>query len=133
MNKVTFEKLPNTKNVDGAKWWVEEKGIFAQIAYNEEIRHLAFFELKNGFYRGSHFHKQKEETFYVISGRIRAIFRDMETPGEEEEHILVKGDRIRVKTNCGHIFYGLEDVLVVEYSPQVYDKNDTYPVDFKGM
>ena len=130
MDKVTIEKLPNTKNVDGAKWWVEEKGEFAQISYKEDIRHLAFFELKKGFFRGSHYHKEKEETFYVISGRIRAIFQDMEGP-QREEHILVKGDRIRVKTNCAHIFYGLEDSAVVEYSPQVYNKGDAYPVEFE--
>ncbi|MCX5807383.1 MAG: cupin domain-containing protein [Proteobacteria bacterium] len=129
MSMVTIEKLPNTKDTDGAKWWVEEKGEFAQIAYKEDIRHLAFFELKKGFLRGSHVHKQKEETFYMVRGRVRAIFRDMETL-RQEEHILVKGDRIRVKTNCGHIFYGLEDALVVEYSPQVYDKGDAYQVDF---
>jgi len=29
-----------------------------------------------------------------------------------------------------HIFYGLDDALVVEYSPQYYDKRDAYPVDF---
>jgi len=129
MDMITIEKLPNTKDVDGAKWWVEEKGVFAQIAYKEEIRHLAFFELKKGFFRGSHVHKQKEESFYVISGTIRSIFRDMETL-MQEEHILVKGDRIRVKTNCGHIFYGINDSLVVEYSPQEYDKGDSYPVNF---
>jgi dTDP-4-dehydrorhamnose 3,5-epimerase-like enzyme len=129
MDMVTIEKLPNTKDVDGAKWWVDEKGEFAQIAYKEEIRHLAFFELKKVSFRGGHVHKEKEEVFYVIRGRIQAIFRDMETL-RQEEHILVKGDRIRVKTNCGHIFYGLEDSLVVEYSPQVYNKGDAYPVDF---
>jgi mannose-6-phosphate isomerase-like protein (cupin superfamily) len=130
-NMVKIEKLPNTKDVDGAKWWVEEKGEFAQIAYKEEIRHLAFFELKKGFSRGSHVHMQKEEVFYLIRGRIKAVFRDMESL-IQEEYILVKGDRIRVKTNCGHIFYGLEDALVIEYSPQVYNKGDAYPVDFSN-
>jgi dTDP-4-dehydrorhamnose 3,5-epimerase-like enzyme len=129
MDMVTIEKLPNTKDMDGVKRWVEEKGEFAQIAYKEEIKHLAFFELKKGFFRGSHVHKQKEEIFYVISGRIQAIFRNMETL-QQEEHIMVKGDKIRVKTNCGHIFCGLEDALVIEYSPQEYDKGDAYPVDF---
>jgi hypothetical protein len=129
MDMVTIEKLPNTKDMDGAKRWVEERGEFAQITDKEEIRHLAFFELKKGFFRGSHVHRRKEEADYIISGRIRAIFRDMETL-RQEEHILVKGDRIRIKANCGHIFWGLEDALVIEYSPQVYNKGDTYPVEF---
>ncbi len=129
MDKVKIEKLPHTREVEGAKWWTEEKGMFAQISYREEIRHLAFFELKKGYFRGSHFHKQKEEVFYVVNGMIRAVFQDMATL-HKEEYTLVKGDRIRVGTDCGHIFYGVEDALVVEYSPQVYDKADTYPVDF---
>ncbi|MCX8022424.1 MAG: cupin domain-containing protein [Syntrophorhabdaceae bacterium] len=129
MESVVVERLPNTKDIDGAKWWIEERGMFAQIAYREEIRHLAFFEIKKGYFRGSHYHKKKEETFFVISGKIRALFRDIE--GDlREEHILSRGDRVRVKTGCGHIFYALEDVLVVEYSPQIYEKEDTYYLEF---
>jgi hypothetical protein len=48
---------------------------------------------------------------------------------QKEERVLEKGDKIRVKTRCGHRFYGVEDALVIEYSPQVYDKEDTYKVD----
>jgi hypothetical protein len=29
----------------------------------------------------------------------------------------------------GHLFYGLEDALVIEYSPQVYEKEDSYRID----
>jgi hypothetical protein len=48
---------------------------------------------------------------------------------QKEEAILEKGDKIRLKPRCGHIFYGLEDTLVVEYSPQVYDMEDSYRID----
>jgi hypothetical protein len=48
---------------------------------------------------------------------------------QKQERILEKGDKIRVKPRCGHLFYGLEDTLVIEYSPQVYDKEDTYKVN----
>ncbi|MCX5798282.1 MAG: hypothetical protein NTU90_01725 [Proteobacteria bacterium] len=61
--------------------------------------------------------------------RIQAVFMDMDTL-EKEERVLRKGDKVRVQTRCGHIFYGMEDVYVVEYSPQVYDKEDTYSVIF---
>jgi dTDP-4-dehydrorhamnose 3,5-epimerase-like enzyme len=132
VDKVRIERLPNTKEIDGAKWWTEEKGEFVQISYGETIRHLAYFEVKKGFFRGSHVHKLKEETFYVIKGRIKAIFQDMETL-QKEEHILVKADKIRVKTNCGHILYGLEDSTVVEYSPLDYDKTDAYPIVFENV
>ncbi|PIV21278.1 MAG: hypothetical protein COS40_08225, partial [Deltaproteobacteria bacterium CG03_land_8_20_14_0_80_45_14] len=121
MNKATIEKLPNTKEIPGAKRWEEERGEFVQIAYQEVMRHLAAFEIRKGFSRGNHYHEKKEEIFYVFQGRIKATFIDMDTL-QKQERILEKGDKIRVKPRCGHLFYGLEDTLVIEYSPQVYDK-----------
>jgi dTDP-4-dehydrorhamnose 3,5-epimerase-like enzyme len=129
MEKVSLERLPETKAIDGPKRWEEEKGEFVQISFREDIGHLAFFELKSGFFRGSHYHEKKEEVFYVATGVLRAVFKDMDTPSTEE-HVLQKGDKIRVKTRCGHIFYGIEDAFVVEYSPQYYDKEDAFKVDF---
>ena len=128
MNKVTIERLPNTKEIPGPKRWEEERGEFVQIAYQELMRHLAAFEIRKGTSRGDHYHEKKEEIFYIFQGRIKAWLVDMDTH-QKEEKILEKGDRIRVKPRCGHRFYGLEDTLVIEYSPQVYDKEDTHKVD----
>ena len=128
MDKVTIEELPNTKVISGAKRWEEERGEFVQIAYRETMHHLAAFEIRKGYSRGDHYHEKKDEIFYVFRGKIRASLIDMDTL-QKEEKILVKGNRIRVKPRCGHRFYGLEDTLVVEYSPQVYDKEDSYKVN----
>ena len=128
MNKVTIEKLPNTKEIRGAKRWEEGRGEFVQVAYEEAIRHLAAFEIRKGFSRGDHYHEKKEEIFYVFQGKIKASFIDMDTL-QKQGRILEKGDKIRVKPRCGHLFYGLEDTLVIEYSPQVYDKEDSYKVN----
>ncbi|HOJ44261.1 MAG TPA: cupin domain-containing protein, partial [Syntrophorhabdaceae bacterium] len=116
MEKVSIEYLPYTNEVEGPKRWDEEKGEFVQVSYKQEIWHLAYFELKKGFYRGSHYHEKKEEFFYVISGKIRAIFYDIDT-GEKAEHILEKGEVINIKQRCAHIFYGIEDARVIEFSP----------------
>jgi L-fuculose-phosphate aldolase len=128
MEKVHIETLPQTKDVDGVKRWEEARGEFAQICYDEEARHIAFFTVKRDFWRGGHYHEKKEETFYVIDGRIRARFVDLDT-NEREEHLLLKGTRLRLKPRCWHIFYGIDDASVVEYSPQVYDKSDAYRID----
>jgi dTDP-4-dehydrorhamnose 3,5-epimerase-like enzyme len=90
--------------------------------------HLAAFEIKKGYSRGNHYHKEKEEIFYIFQGKIKGLFIDMDTL-QKEEKIFEKGDRIRVKPRCGHLFYGLEDTLVIEYSPQIYDKEDTFKID----
>jgi dTDP-4-dehydrorhamnose 3,5-epimerase-like enzyme len=129
MDKVLIEKVPETKEGLKAKRWKEERGGFAQIAYNEEIRHLAIFEIRKGFTRGSHYHERKEEIFYVVHGKMEARFIDMDTH-QRKESILVKGDKIWIKPRCSHLFQALEDTLVVEYSPQVYEMEDNYRIDF---
>jgi dTDP-4-dehydrorhamnose 3,5-epimerase-like enzyme len=126
--KVLVEKLPETREVPGAKRWVEDRGEFVQVAYREEMRHLAAFEIRKGFFRGNHYHEKKEEIFYIFRGTIKAVFMDMDTL-KKEEIILQKGDRIRVSPRCGHIFRALDDTLVVEYSPQVFEPEDNIKTD----
>jgi len=128
MEKVTIEKLPCTKKVRGAKRWEEERGEFVQIAYQEEIHHLALFEIRKGFTRGDHYHRKKEEIFYIFHGRLRALFMDMETL-QKEERVFEAGDKIKIAPLCGHLFNGLEDTWVVEYSPQVYEEEDSYKIN----
>ncbi len=131
MDKIYLEMLPATSQIDGAKRWDDEKGEFAQICYQEEARHIAFFTLKAGFWRGKHYHEKKDEVFYVISGRIRAVFVDVDSK-ERQDLELVRGHRLRVGVHCWHVFYGIEDSSVVEYSPQDYDKTDAYRAEMDG-
>ena len=63
MDKVIIETLPTGKKREGPKRWNEKRGEFVQISFREKIGHLAFFEIKKGFSRGSHYHKRKEEVF----------------------------------------------------------------------
>jgi dTDP-4-dehydrorhamnose 3,5-epimerase-like enzyme len=127
MDKVVIERLPDTKDLQGAKRWIEERGEFIQIAYQEEIHHLAFFEIRRGFSRGHHYHQKKEEIFYLVRGKLRVHLMDLDTL-QKEERILEKGDKVRILPLCGHIFYGLEDTWVVEYSPQIYEVEDSYKI-----
>ena len=128
MEKVVIEKLPNQKEGLGAKRWEEERGEFVQIAYQEEIHHLAILEIRRGFVRGNHYHQKKEEVFYIFQGKLKAVFMDMDTR-QKEERVLEKGDKIRIRPFCGHMFHGLEDTLVVEYSPQVYEMEDNVRIN----
>ncbi len=128
MDKVTIEELSETKEIPGAKRWEEERGEFVQVAYREEIHHVALFEIRKGYTRGNHYHQKKEEIFYIFRGKIKASFMDIDTL-QREERILRRGDKIRIKPRCGHLFYGMEDTLVIEYSPQVYDKEDSHRIE----
>ncbi len=84
LDKVLIERLPASKDVIGAKRWEEERGEFVQISCKEEIRHLALFEIKKGFSRGNHYHEKKEEIFYMVSGKMKATFLDMDNIRKEE-------------------------------------------------
>lgn len=128
MERVRVERVPVSKELTGVKRWMEERGEFVQVAYWEEMRHLAVFEIRKGFSRGDHYHERKEEVFYIFRGKIKATFVDLDTL-ELQEDLFEQGDRIRVMPRCGHRFEALEDTVVVEYSPQVYDPEDTYKVD----
>jgi dTDP-4-dehydrorhamnose 3,5-epimerase-like enzyme len=128
MEKLGIEKVAEDRELEGVKRWEEEKGEFVQIAYSEEIRHLAWFTIRKGFWRGMHYHEKKQEFFYVISGKIRALFIDLDTK-EQEEHVLERGDKITLQPRLWHLFYALDDASVVEYSPQVYEKSDAPKVD----
>jgi dTDP-4-dehydrorhamnose 3,5-epimerase-like enzyme len=127
MDKVLIEILPTTKEKDGVKRWEEEKGEFAQISAHEETRHIAAFTIRAGFWRGKHYHERKDETFYVIDGKIRTVLIDLDT-NRKEEHIITKGYKLRVKPRCWHVLYGIDDASVVEYSPQTYDSTDAYTI-----
>jgi dTDP-4-dehydrorhamnose 3,5-epimerase-like enzyme len=127
MEKVRVEKLPVTKEIPGPKRWEDERGESAQVAYREEIRHLAVLEIRKGFSRANHYHERKEEVFYVVSGSLKALFLDIDSH-DRDETTLEKGDKISIRPRCGHLFQGLEDSLIVEYSPQVYEEGDSYPL-----
>jgi len=60
MDKVSIVRLAVAKEIIGEKRWNEERGEFVQVAYQEEMRHLALFEIKKGFSRGNHYHRRKE-------------------------------------------------------------------------
>lgn len=130
MERLTIEYLPETKEIEGAKRWAEPKGEFVQISYREDIGHLALFELNKGFTRGGHYHEKKDETFYVAAGRVHAVFYDIDTK-ERAEKMLDRGCKVKVLPRLAHIFTGVDDALVVEYSSRYYDKNDGFPVDFE--
>ena len=131
VDDIIIERLPETRGIDGAKRWVDEKGEFAQISYREDIGHVAFFELRKGQVRGNHFHRQKHEVFYIVHGKIEAVFASV-PPGNEKKAVLEKGMKIHVPAGIAHRFYGIDDSLVIEYSPQYYDKTDVVKADLGG-
>ena len=77
-----------------------------------------------------HYHKLKDEVFYVQSGKIRVIYSD----GDEmyrkghlvaNETILYPGDNFHVYRGLRHQMVALEDTELFEFSTQHFDE-DSY-------
>lgn len=68
-----------------------------------------------------HFHKIKDETFYIDKGKIL-----IEREGKEE--IMFPKDTIRIKPNIYHRFNGLEDSVIIEISTH-HDDEDSYRLE----
>ena len=79
-------------------------------------------------HRGSlHFHKLKDETFYIIKGLVLLELN--------EQNITLKpGDSILIKPYDKHRITGLEDSEIIEFSTHHYDEDDrdNYRLEFGG-
>lgn len=87
--------------------------------------------LNRGFRCSIHWHKIKDETFYVNNGK---VFLEI----GNEKKILLPGDSIRIIPGTKHRFSGLEDSEIIEFSTHD-DSSDSYreeesgPVDLKKL
>jgi L-fuculose-phosphate aldolase len=129
--KITFEELPVTDLFLRRKRLIQERGELALIEDGVSIRHLGYFSLKKGpgHFRGGHFHEKKIERFYIISGRLRLEFMDMETRTSGEIEVR-EGMCMAIHPNCAHRFSAEEDAQVIEYYDSDYDLDDDKRYDF---
>jgi len=126
-NKYKLTKLPITEEFLREKRLIQERGELVLITDGHIFKHITYFSLKPGsnYYRGGHYHKKKTENFYVITGKLRLVLKDVET-GEKEEIILTAGDKLTIKPNCAHIFFAVEFSQVIEYYDSPYDPKDDF-------
>ncbi|MHC5011829.1 MAG: cupin domain-containing protein [Planctomycetota bacterium] len=80
--------------------------------------------LKKGYRCSLHYHKVKDEVFYLISGRVLIEVG-------EEERVLEKGDHQHIPPGTVHRFWGLEDSEIVEFSTH-HDDADSYRLSESG-
>lgn len=69
--------------------------------------------LKKGFRCSMHKHDVKDETFYVLSGK---VLMETDYLGEKENRIMTPGDVIHIKTGMWHRFSGIIDSEIMEFS-----------------
>ena len=74
--------------------------------------------LKKGFRCSMHHHKNKDETFYILKGKVLLEL-------DNQKHIMKPGDSILVKPHTKHRFTGLEDSEIMEFSTH-HEDEDSY-------
>jgi len=95
------------KKVWGSELWIVNKEYCGKL-----------LKLKRGFQCSLHYHKKKDETFYVVRGKVL-----MEIG--EERVIMKPGDSCHIPPGKLHRFTGLTDAQIIEFSTHHRD-SDSY-------
>lgn len=74
-----------------------------------------------------HYHKKKDETFFIQSGKILLKWSFCDEIEEAEEIVLHKGDSWHVPVGQRHQMFALEDTELFEFSTEHFDE-DSYRV-----
>ena len=74
-----------------------------------------------------HYHKIKDEVFYVQSGKIMVKYSEEDDLKNAKEIILERGDNFHVYTGLKHQMIALEDTELFEFSTQHFD-SDSYRI-----
>lgn len=128
-NKLTISKLEIKSpplDAEGGRI-VSPSGEIAQIVSGRSFQYLAYIDFiaDSNAPRGNHYHKEKEESLYVIKGKLIAIYEDVQSK-DREKIILDTGDFVLVKSGCAHVYFPVEYTQLVEFSALPFDAADTY-------
>ncbi len=74
--------------------------------------------LRKGKRCSMHYHKNKDETFYIDSGRVLIEIN-------EEKNIMNAGQAVRIFPGTNHRFSGLEESIIIEISTH-HEDSDSY-------
>jgi quercetin dioxygenase-like cupin family protein len=100
------------------KGWGYEKWIVNNEEYCGKLLFLA-----KGKKCSWHYHKLKDEVFYIQSGRIKVIFSDTDDIEKAQAVILEPGDNFHVYRGLRHRMVALLDSEVFEFSTQHFDED----------
>ena len=74
-----------------------------------------------------HYHKLKDEVFFVQSGKMIIKYSEGDELGAANEKILTKGENFHVYRGLRHQMIALEDTELFEFSTQHFD-SDSYRI-----
>jgi quercetin dioxygenase-like cupin family protein len=120
--------LPQSTMSQLAHFAPKEWGHEEWIVNNEKYcgKKLVF---KKNYRCSMHYHKIKEETFYIISGKVLLETIDNDV---KKKRVMVPGDIEHIKPHVLHRLTGLENSQVMEFST-FHMESDSYRVEMSGF
>ena len=115
-----FPKFHKTKIVK--KGWGRE----VWLANNEEFCGK-LLEFKSGKRFSIHFHLDKREVFYVLSGTVDLFFYDL-TRARKLGKRLIVGDAVEIPRGCPHQLVAVTQTTIIEVSTHHKD-SDSYRIE----
>ncbi len=116
---VTMEELKNQLKIPFyPKVWGEERWLVNEDYCGKLLR------LNKGFKSSLHYHKNKDETFYVTKGKVLLELT-------KDRIIMNPGDLQRIRPGQIHRFSGLEDSEIIEFSTH-HEEEDSYRIEKSG-
>jgi len=100
------------------KGWGYEKWIVNKSEYCGKL--LCFMRDKRCSW---HYHKLKDEVFYLQSGKMLVKFSDQDDITKAEELILKPGDNFHVWRGLRHQMIAIEDSELFEFSTEHFDSD----------
>ena len=100
------------------KGWGHERWIVNNEKYCGK---LLFF--KSGKRCSWHYHKIKDEVFYLQSGKLMVYYSDSDDISSAKQKILLPGENFHVYTGLRHQMVALEDSELFEFSTQHFDSD----------
>ena len=101
-----------------SKGWGFEKWIVNCEEYCGKLLYIAKNKMCSW-----HYHKLKDEVFYVQSGKIIVKYSENDDLSSAETTILTAGDNFHVYRELRHRIIALEDSEVFEFSTQHFDED----------
>ena len=100
------------------KGWGYEKWIVNKEEYCGKILFFA-----KGKKCSWHYHKLKDEVFYVRKGKLMVSYGEDDDISRAERVILGEGENFHVKVGLRHEMYAVEDTEMFEFSTQHFDED----------
>ena len=100
------------------KGWGYEKWIVNTDEYCGKLLHFI-----KGKKCSWHYHKLKDETFYLQEGNLLVKYSDNDNLNEATEIILERGDKFHVYRGLRHQMFAMEDTDMFEFSTQHFDSD----------